>query len=236
MALNFLGIGAQKSGTTWLYETLSKHPQIAFPGGKEIHYWDDPRNRSVSWYQSIFSEPQLINGDITPAYGILSPKTIQTIHELWPNLRLVFIMRNPIERAWSAARMALNRAEMTDTEASDQWFIDHFKSQGSLARGDYETCIRQWRAVFNPCQLLILRFETIQSDPVQAANSIINHLGLDDFFTLSDAAHLSKKVFEGDGLAIRPSLLSVLHKIYNGKMASLNQYLLQTEQKNIPTC
>src|SRR5665647_1032714 len=141
MALNFLGIGAQKCGTTWLYETLSRHPKIAFPGGKEVHYWDNPQARSVSWYIDPFANDNLVNGDITPAYGILAPETIQQIHALLPELRLIYLVRDPIERAWSSAKMALGRAEMTLDEASDQWFMDHFSSMGSLARGNYETCI-----------------------------------------------------------------------------------------------
>ena len=45
--VDFLGIGVQKGGTTWLYHQLSRHPQIAFPGGKEVHFWDRADARLV---------------------------------------------------------------------------------------------------------------------------------------------------------------------------------------------
>lgn len=223
--LNFLGIGAQKSATSWLYNTLSKHPNIAFPGGKEIHFWDHPRGRSVEWYKQLFSNEVYINGDITPAYGCLPVEVIQEVFDLMPHLRLIYLIRNPVERAWSSAKMALGRAEMLHEEASDQWFIDHFNSKGSLARGDYETCIRQWRSVFPSSQLLIMRYETIKNDPVLAANKVLNHLGLESFFEESDDQKLIEKVFEGDGVAIRPSLIPVLQDIYRNRIDSLERYL-----------
>jgi Sulfotransferase domain len=223
--LNFLCIGAQKSGTTWMYETLLRHPKIAFPGGKEVHHWDGAHNSEVEWYLKLFSNDSHINGDITPAYGILPKKVIQNIYGLFPHLRLIYLIRNPMERAWSSARMALARAEMASDEGSDQWFIDHFMSKGSLARGDYETCIREWRSVFPASQLLIMRYETIKNDPVLAANKVLNHVGLESFFEKSDDQKLREKVFEGDGAAIRPSLIPVLQDIYRNRIDSLERYL-----------
>lgn len=223
--LTFLGIGAQKSATSWLYNTLSMHPEIAFPGGKEVHFWDQRHGRSVDWYQQLFANDTRLNGDITPAYGILSSQVIREIYCLMPRLRLIYLIRNPVERAWSSARMALARAEMLHEEASDQWFIDHFYSKGSLARGDYETCIRQWRSVYPSNQLLILRYESIDNDPVLAANKALNHLGLENYFDRSDDKKLREKIFESDGVAIRPSLLPILHDIYRNRIDSLERYL-----------
>jgi len=104
--------------------------------------------RSVEWYKQLFANEACINGDITPCLWNSAYRSDSRNLDLMPHLRLIYLIRNPIERAWSSARMALGRAEMQQEEASDQWFIDHFKSKGSLARGDYETCIRQWRNVY----------------------------------------------------------------------------------------
>lgn len=224
--LNFLGIGAQKSGTTWLYTALSEHPNIKFAGGKEVHFWDHRRNLGIEWYTQLFSNDEYINGDITPAYSFLPIEVIQEIYQIMPHLRLIYLIRNPIERAWSSARMALSRAEMQHEEASDQWFIDHFNSKGSLARGDYETCIRQWRSVFPDKQLLIMRYETIRNHPVLAINKVFNHIGVDTLFEeISDSHKLEAKVFEGDGVALRPSLIPVLQEIYLKRIKSLEDYL-----------
>lgn len=223
--LNFLGIGAQKCGTSWLYKTLSSHPKIVFPGGKEVHFWDQKNGRGVEWYLQIFANEAFINGDITPAYGILPIEVIQEIYDIMPNLRLFYLIRNPIERAWSSARMALERAEMLHEEASDQWFIDHFNSQGSLARGDYEACIRQWLSVFLGNQLLIIKYEDISHNPVDVLNRCLNHLGLDSFFNTTSDSELRLKVFKGDSVPLRPSLMPILSTLYFDRIESLERYL-----------
>ena len=75
--IDFLGIGAQKAGTTWIYQHLSRHPQICFPAGKEIHFWDHYRNNGVDWWTSLFADdhPGRKQGEITPAYATLDEVT-----------------------------------------------------------------------------------------------------------------------------------------------------------------
>lgn len=223
--LNFLGIGAQKCGTTWLCQALANHPEFAFPAGKEVHYWNNSQGRSVQWYAELFNDDTRLNGEITPAYAFLPKTEIQNIHQAFPNLRLIYLIRNPMERAWSAARMALKRAEMQHHEASDQWFVDHFQSQGSLARGDYETCIRHWRSVFDPRQLLIVRYESIGADPVGTANLCVSHLTGTISFSEQDTPSLKEKIFEGDRVALRTSLREPLRNLYASRIASLSNYL-----------
>ncbi|AOE69165.1 hypothetical protein A7317_19895 [Pseudomonas fluorescens] len=222
--LRFIGIGAQKSGTSWLYEVLSKHPSVSFPAGKEVHFWDAHYLNGVGWYSSLFSEERC-NGDITPAYAILPLDRIREVHQYFPSLRIVYLMRNPIERAWSSARMALRRAEMEFCEASDQWFIDHFKSQGSLQRGDYANCLRNWMSVYPRESFLISRYETIAHDPVGFANRVLSHIGLGEFFSETHRPELSRPVFEGYKSAIRPELLQVLHRLYADKIDALSELL-----------
>lgn len=224
--LNFIGIGAQKCGTTWLQRTLARHPDIAFPGGKEVHFWDQHYAKGLDWYRQLFADHSKFNGDITPAYGFLPIDKIEQAYALTPHAPLIYLIRNPMERAWSSARMALARAEMTHDEASDQWFIDHFRSRGSLARGDYETCIRNWRSVFPPEQLLIVRFEDITSDPVGTANRCLDHIGAPTYrFSHEERQALQEKQFEGDGVRLRPSLLAPLLNIYRDRITSLEDYL-----------
>jgi len=223
--LNFLCIGAQKSGTTWLYEALLRHPKVAFPGGKEVHFWNNLPDRDLQQYMNVFSNDDYINGDITPAYGFLPLSVIQKIYNLFPYLRLIYLIRDPRERAWSSAKMALGRSEMTIDEASDQWFIDHFMSKGSRARGDYKTCIHQWRSVFPSEQLLIVDYENIKSNPTLIMNNILHHVGLDCFYEKMDEELLMRKVFEGDRASIRASLVPVINDIYLDQIDSLGDYL-----------
>ncbi len=224
--LRFMCIGTQKGGTTWLYHMLQHHPAIRFPAGrKEVHYWDGPGGRSLAWYRQLFEGPGC-HGDVTPAYQILDVATIRAIREAFPDLRLILLMRNPVERAWSSAKMALGRAEMTLPEASEQWFIDHFRSQGSLRRGDYETAIRNWRGAFPAEQLMILRYERIAREPVALLGDVARHLGIEPrVFEGLPPGVTSARIFATPSLPLPPRLRAELNNIYRDKVISLQNYL-----------
>ena len=85
-----------------------------------------------------------MHGDITPRYAILPPESIKACHAAFPDLKLIFTIRNPVDRAWSAAKMALRQAGRTVEQTSPDWFLREVMRQDSLARGDYESCIRNW--------------------------------------------------------------------------------------------
>lgn len=143
LAPDFLGIGAQKSGTTWLYKNLRCHPELFLPDEKELHYFDWNYERSLRWYGHQF-KPGInkIKGEITPGYSIIERERIALIHRLWPKLRLVLLLRNPIDRAWSQAVMNLVTLSGRPYEdVSPTEFLEHFRSPRSVLRGDYRSII-----------------------------------------------------------------------------------------------
>ena len=128
---DFLCVGAQKGGTTWLFWQLDSHPDFWMPPVKELHYFDklgrhdrvnplrrrDERDvrflenlRSLSAQSSIDLEnygrlfqPKgpLLSGDVTPAYSMLDEEIIEQITTCFPNLKVIFMARDPVARAWS---------------------------------------------------------------------------------------------------------------------------------------
>lgn len=105
---DFLGIGAQKAGTTWLHENLCHHPDLYLPEPKELHYFDWGFHRSLRHYSDIFKRGcNRVKGEITPGYSIIPVERMRFIRTIMPDVRLIFLMRNPIDRAWSQALMNL---------------------------------------------------------------------------------------------------------------------------------
>jgi hypothetical protein len=226
--LDFLGIGAQKTGTTWLCEALAAHPAVRFPAGKEVHFWDWHRAKGVDWYRGLFADspPGVKSGEITPAYALLPADAIREIRSLNPALRVLYTLRNPIERAWSAALMVMQRGGMTIDEASDAWFIDHFRSQNSRSRGDYEPCLRNWRSVIGEEPLLVLRYEALCADPRAYLDACCRHLGVDaGFYGPQHEALLQRRVYAGPQAPLRASLRPVLLELYADKIRALGKYL-----------
>jgi Sulfotransferase domain len=223
--IDFLGIGAQKAGTTWIYRHLSRHPRVSFPAGKEVHFWDQHRKNGVDWWLNSFPDdrPGRKQGEITPAYATLDLATIREIATLLPDLRVFYSLRNPIDRAWSSALMALERAEMTIDEASHVWFIDHFKSSGSRRRGDYFSCITNWRKVIPEQQFLIILFDDIVAMPDTVLATLCRHLGVDpEWFNAARAADLAEPVFAGAGHDIPEGLLAFLRVVYEPMIIRLS--------------
>jgi hypothetical protein len=177
---DFLGIGAQKAGTSWIYENLIHHPELYLPEEKELHYFDLGFDKSL-WYYSEKFRPGVgrLKGEITPSYSILPLERVRFIRDLMPDLRLIFIMRNPIDRAWSQALMNLVQRKNRKLEAVDESeFYAHFKAERSVKRGDYRTVLSNWQAVFPHEQLFIAFFEDITNRPQELLSAILKHIGV----------------------------------------------------------
>ena len=225
--LDFLGIGAQKAGTSWLQRWLAEHPRLSFPAGKEVHFWDVHRSRGIDWYRGLFPDDDgKLCGEITPAYACLPPETIAECHTAFPDLRLMYILRNPIDRAWSAAKMEWLRQRPGEGDAPDDWFIEEFRSDRSLSRGDYETSLDNWLRFYGKDQLLVLRFEELVDHPASFLAKCCRHVGVAPL-PCADESVLHAKEFAGPPDPIRPALHQVLLAIYGEKIRSLQGRLGQ---------
>jgi hypothetical protein len=198
----FLGIGAQKAGTTWLYGMLRRHPDIGMPEQKELHFWDrhEPEPAAVDRYRDSFAGLRgRARGEITPSYAILPIERIAAVHRHLPELRFLFVMRNPIERAWSQARMelarALHRGEAIPERAWSQWLMAQLGSAGSLQRGDYAACLRNWFKHYPRDRFLVTVHEENHWSPREFLADCARHLGVDaDFYASLTSASLEETV------------------------------------------
>lgn len=226
--IHFVGIGAQKAGTTWFYEQLRKHPDIRFPAGKEVHFWDKDAAlaRGEAWWLALFPQApaRVRQGEITPAYAILDQERIRRIHALVPGLRIFYCIRNPLERAWSHALMVLkNRGKSLD-DAEDDWLDGLLHWDQSVRRGTYTACLRNWLAVFPPEQLATVFFDDIVADPRSVLRGICAHLGLDEApFVKASESELRTRVFEGMKARPRPAHVAALRALYEPEVAALSE-------------
>ena len=133
--LSFMVIGAQKAGTSWIHSLLKKcsHARISLPvEQKEVHFWDWHYRKGFQWYMRQFDYPrkklstqkdttggtdksdinETLYGEITPCYIVLPPSTISEIFNCFPQLKLIFIARDMVDRVWSAMIMELRDQSM----------------------------------------------------------------------------------------------------------------------------
>lgn len=208
-------IGAQKSGTTSLFHYLLEHPDVLPSFGKEIHYFDLHYARGVRWYRGRFPfRHQLRRGaltfDATPYY-LAHPLAPQRAAQLLPNTKLIAVLRNPVDRAFShyqhevrAGRETLSFAEAIEKEserlageeerlrADPGYYSFNHHHFSYTRRGLYVEQFRQWLQHFARSQLLVLQSERLFRDPAAATAAVQEFLGLRPF-----RAHSHKVFLQG---------------------------------------
>jgi hypothetical protein len=177
---DFLVIGAQKSGTSWLHQNLLHHPDVFVPQKKELHYFNSDLKKSLRDYASYFAEAEArVIGEITPAYSILTDVDIQFVKSLMPRAKLILLMRDPIERAWSQAVMEVaDRTGRKVGDVPDSEFIEFLKSWPSFGRSDYPTMLANWENHFDGKAIFTGFLEQVRSGPEDLLNNIFDHIGV----------------------------------------------------------
>jgi hypothetical protein len=217
---DFLIVGPQRTGTTWLHAHLRYHPQIMLSEPKELFFFsslkqpDSPRHRSneLSWYLRFFHEPlwrvglrnaislwryreryrPRVRGEATASYAALDQEIIQEIATLKPDIKVILMIRNPIDRAWSHAKKDLVRnrdrkfAEVSAVEF-EQFFRDPYQRQ--CAR--YVENIDNWAASLQPEHLLVGLFDDVYLRPEALLLEVMHFLGV-----AADRRYISEAVRE----------------------------------------
>jgi hypothetical protein len=196
---DFLVLGAQKAGTTALYEYLRRHPQISGPSWKEVSFFDRHWARGESWYRGNFPNVARTRGkhvgEASPSY-VFHPLAPRRVQEVVPEARLIVLVRNPVDRALSQYNheVALGREPLPFEEALDveeerlrgeqermaadpRYFSREWWSHTYKARGRYAEQLERWLAVFPREQLLVLPSDDLGSEPARAHAQVLEFLG-----------------------------------------------------------
>ncbi len=188
---HFLGIGAMRSGTTWLATQLAAHSEIRM-GRKEIHFFDQKLTRlgRPGSARDVFNQLRYvarfarasggggIRGEVTPSYALLEPRVIARISTWMPEVKLLFLMRDPIERAWSQARndFPVWRGKAIREVERDE-LIRFFEIDSVRRRSDYLGCLRRWMEHFPSEQFFIGFMDDIRERPEELLRRALAFLG-----------------------------------------------------------
>ncbi len=203
LAPSFLVLGAQRCGTTTLHGHLTAHPRVAAALRKEVHYFDFQFAKGRRWYLAHFPMARrsrrqggVVAGEASPYY-LVHPLAPERVQRFDPTMKLIAIIRDPAERAWSHYRHEVRRGvEPLDFEAaldaepqrlagadSQLRRGPHYYSYAHhhfsyLDRGRYAHYLEPWLAHFPRAQLLILKSEDLFRDANAVVNRAYDFLGL----------------------------------------------------------
>lgn len=231
MVPRFLGIGGQKCGTTWLDSMLGFHPGLRLPDRKEVHYFDGNYWRGEDWYFFQFrGRDGVVPGEITPSYSILPVERIREVCALNPAMRLVLIVRNPVERAWSHVEMSLIRNRRRRLEdISGDVIVRQLESEPVLSRSRFSRIIANWRSVFPADQLLVEVFDDIAANPRALLTRVLQHIGADPRLMPWDAMPLSRRLNANAGRTIPPRYHDRLRELLQDEITALQALVPRPE-------
>jgi Sulfotransferase family len=170
---------------------------------KYLRYLIDIGSQSLfteEWYRRIFDRPQAkgkVIGEITPAYCLIPLEGVQHVHRLLSGVRIIYLIRDPRERALSQLKMLVKRRGGPPSSAEEWRALA--SGSGLEARGDYAQSVPLWRSVFPPEQLLFLPYGDISADPMTVLGRIESFIGLKP---LRRYRKLGARVHESDPVSI----------------------------------
>jgi hypothetical protein len=225
---DFIGIGAQRAGTSWLYNCLKEHPEIFMPR-KEVHYFDKlHKTHDIDWYLNIFKCPddKQISGEITPDY-MYHQDTIKEIHSNFPDTKLIIILRNPIERSHSAFSLFKSHGRFKNMTFEEALKAEPFLLEQSLYYKQLENVYRYFKRE----QVLIKLYEDISNKPLEFYQSVCEFLQIDRNFKPSSLKTIknSSAMSSVQGKFDIPALQK---KIDNSIFRKLFKYLKTTNLAN----
>ena len=214
---SFLIIGTQKGGTTSLYNYLIQHPFVASAFAKEVHFFDNHTcahnfGKGMAWYKSHFEyslyksykkivhQQDLITGEGSPDY-LFDPHASRRIAATIPTVKLIVLLRNPVDRAYShylhnvRAAYDVGREMLSFEEAIAQesnrlngekqkllkdetYFSYNYMHYSYLSRGMYAEQLKIWLSLFPQEQIIVLRSEDFFTDPDSIFKQVVDFLDI----------------------------------------------------------
>ena len=201
---DFLIIGEAKCGTTSLYDDLVDHRTVLEAAAKEVHFFDLRYHRGLDWYKAQFpllwrirkDSPRVQTGEASPYY-MFHPHAPQRIKDAVPDVKLIVMLRNPVERAYShyqhecrRQREALSfedavnkeperlRGEVERMLEDPRYNSREHRRHAYVTRGVYVDSLQKVMRVFGPDQLLVIRSEDYFAAPDATLRQVLDFLGV----------------------------------------------------------
>jgi hypothetical protein len=212
---DFIVIGAAKSGTTSLYHYLAQHPCIASSSYDELGYFDDNYHLGINWYKSLFPTKftknkiikkygKFLTYDVTPGY-FQKPWCIKNMYETLPDVKLILVLRNPVDRTYSHYHSSTKRGIKTkipfrdlldrdlktyeQIKNDDNEYFKNFVLNSYIGPSIYVRLVKEWLKYFRLEQLLIFSTEELAKNPREVFSRIFGFLNIKEEEINTESRH-----------------------------------------------
>jgi len=199
----FTVIGTQKGGTTSLFAYLRQHPNVMMPWLKEPHFFNTHFDKGVSWYRRFFplKSSHKIGGEVTPCY-MYHPAVAKRISVLLPNIKLIVMLREPIDRAYSGYIMGrdygwdsaetfeaalkqeseLKKLEINILKENSNHYSEARDKLFYTERSKYYSQLIVWLKHFKREQFLFIKSENFFENPKKELTKVYNFLEINHLY------------------------------------------------------
>lgn len=232
--VDFIGIGAGRSGTTWIVNMLSGHPQICCPYLGKLNYFSSIRpyneeseydKRGIKWYLDLFKgcKEGQVKGDFS-SYYMVNPKVAKIIKKHFSNVKIWACLREPVERAYSDW-LAFKRFKLKEKDSFEVAFFKeqeglYPKGDGYRRRGFYYKLLKPYFDLFPKENIKIIFYEDILKNPEKAAKEFYEFLNVDESYLPKNLREKPAKSTETRFKILRyiiNFLAEISHKLERGR-------------------
>lgn len=186
---NFLYLGPDKSGSSWLFEVLRNHPDCFVPACKDVYYFDEHYDKGLDWYLDFFRDARPgvpAMGELSHSY-LFSMEAADRIRKDLPGVKLMASLRQPVERCYSHYLYLVSSGLVTSS------FAETIDNRPGLTRSSYYAkSVEGYLERFGAERFKVLFFDDLKKDPRHYASQVYDFLGL----SFNEAFDYDKKVRE----------------------------------------
>lgn len=185
MNIDFIGIGAPRSGSTWIYKCLKEHPEVCMSEPKETNFFMGKDITNLDLYFENFShcpDSARIRGEFSPRY-IFDPRALENIKKFLPDTKIIISLRNPITRIESRINYSKAKGVFSDRKKSAGDILD--EKLYLIKRNEYFRLLKPVFDMFPPQNILVMLYEDLVNKPEAFIKDIYSFLDIDTEYTPS---------------------------------------------------
>lgn len=171
---NFLYVGPDKAGSSWLHETLIKHPEVYLTPSKDLYFFDRYHDRGLDWYAAQFKDArdEPVVGEVCQDY-LFHPEAARRIHDALGDVKVMVSLRDPVDRAWSSYLYMRKHGIGPDT------FAEALRSRPELLEhGRYATGLDRFLELYPRDHVHVALFDDLEADPQGFLDGVTGFLGI----------------------------------------------------------
>jgi len=172
-----IGVGAGKSGTTWLFDQIQSHPEISSKNPKEINYFSRHyKDKGLDWYVDHFDDSESYRLCEFSVEYLITPGTAERIHSTLGPVKILAVLRNPVDRLYSDFLHSIRKGDVSPDSSFEEYCLDHSR----IRESKYDTLLQPYFDIFGQELVKVIIYEKMMAHPLATIKELYGWLGVSD--------------------------------------------------------